>query len=176
MPQLDVNIVMASPMFMDTFRVIRRASSVDDTGRTTSTDEVIDTTGIVQPTGNNTQERPKEYATGRKSCLVITAFRLREQTQNYLPDLVLWRGDTYLVETVEDYTNYGRGFVQASCTSEDLQDTPPGELPSVNPQKVIDGNERNRRLPAANQHERVSDREPAGGLASVLAGRTDRTR
>ena len=56
---------------------------------------------------------------------LITAFRLRAQSQDSLPDLVSWRGDSYLVQTIEDYTNYGRGFVQAYCTSEDLQDAAP---------------------------------------------------
>jgi hypothetical protein len=124
-PQLDVTIVLTSPMFMDTFTVVRRESGVNAQGRTAVIETQIPTTGVVQPSGANTQERPKDYATGRKSCLVITKFRLRQQTQGYLPDLVLWRGDDYLVETVEDYTNYGNGFVQAYCTSQDLQDEPP---------------------------------------------------
>jgi hypothetical protein len=127
MPSLDVNVVLSSPYFMDTFTVVRRISEVNDQGRTATIELKIPTTGVVQPSGANTQERPKDYATGRKSCLVITQFRLRQQTQGYLPDLVLWRGDDYLVETVEDYTNYGRGFVQAYCTSQDLQDAPPME-------------------------------------------------
>jgi hypothetical protein len=127
MPSLDVNVVLSSPLFMDTFTVVRRESGVSDQGRTTTIETQIPTTGVVQPSGANMQERPKDYATGRKSCLVITQFRLRQQTAGYLPDLVLWRGDDYLVETVEDYTNYGRGFVQAYCTSQDLQDAPPME-------------------------------------------------
>jgi galactose-6-phosphate isomerase len=126
-PQLDVNIVLSSPMFMDTFIVVRRVSGVNAQGRMEVTETQIPTTGVVQPSGANTQERPKGYATGRKSCLVITQFRLRAQSDSYAPDLVLWRGDDYLVETIEDYTNYGRGFVQAYCTSQDLQDAPPME-------------------------------------------------
>lgn len=126
-PQLDVNIVLSSPMFMDTFTVVRRNSGVNDQGRMVTVETPMPTTGIVQPSGANTQDRPKDYATGRKSCLVITQFRLRAQSDGYMPDLVLWRGDDYLVETIEDFTNYGRGFVQAYCTSQDLQDAPPME-------------------------------------------------
>ena len=126
-PQLDVNIVLSSLMFMDTFTVVRRTSGVTPQGRTETVETQIPTTGVVQPSGANTQDRPKGYATGRKSCLVITQFRLRSQTQGFIPDLVLWRGDDYLVETVEDYTSFGRGFVQAYCTSQDLQDAPPME-------------------------------------------------
>jgi galactose-6-phosphate isomerase len=132
-PTLDVVDVLSANEFMDTFIVVRRESGVNEQGRMAVTEKKIPTTGVVQPSGANTQERPKDYATGRKSCFVATQFRLRAQSNRYAPDLILWRGDDYLVETVEDYTNYGRGFVQAYCTSQDLQDAPPmGGTGSVN--------------------------------------------
>jgi galactose-6-phosphate isomerase len=125
MPLLDVTAVLSSPMLMDSFTVTRRQSGVSATGRTTMSSTTTTQTGVVSSSGENSQDRPKEYATGRKSILVITTYRLRQQSQGVLPDLVGWRGDLYLVQTIEDYTNYGRGFVQAYCTSEDLQDAAP---------------------------------------------------
>jgi hypothetical protein len=125
-PTLDVVDVLYSAEFMDTFTVVRRDSGVTPQGRSETVETQYATTGVVQPSGANTQERPKDYAAGRKSCFVATQFRLRAQSEGFFPDLVLWRGDDYLVETVEDYTNFGRGFVQAYCTSQDLQDAPPG--------------------------------------------------
>jgi galactose-6-phosphate isomerase len=125
MPLLDVNIVLSSPMLMDSFTVTRRQSGVGTDGRTTISASTTTQTGVVQTSGENSQDRPKEYATGRKSILVITQYRLRQQSQGSLPDLVGWRGDFYLVQMVEDFTNFGRGFVQAYATSEDLQDAAP---------------------------------------------------
>jgi hypothetical protein len=171
-PQLNVNIVLFNPLFMDDFIVVRRSSSVDPDGRVQSDDVQIPTTGVVQPSGENTQERPKQYATGRKSCLVITQYRLREQSEGFLPDLVIWRGDTYLVQTIEDFTNYGPGFVQAYCTSQDLQDAPPEDIPVVNPlAKDEDGNLIDRGLPAPDRPKRLSQPEAARGLAAIMGGR-----
>lgn len=124
-PLLDVTVVLNSPMFMTTFTVVRRVNSVDDYGRTVVNEDRIELSGVIVPAGLNTQERPKEYATGRRSIAVYTQFRLRPQVDGSIPDLVLYRGDDYLVETVEDYTVFGAGFVQAYCTSQDLQDQPP---------------------------------------------------
>ena len=141
-PQLDLNVVLISPMFMDSFKVIRRVQGVDQFGRMTETDSVFQVTGVIHARGDNTQERPKEYGTGRKSIAVYTGFRLRPQTEGYAPDLVVWRGDNYLVQTLEDYSHLAAGFVQAYCTSEDLQDAPPeetGVLPPPELKELTDG-------------------------------------
>jgi galactose-6-phosphate isomerase len=127
MPLLDVNKVLASPNFRTSFVVTRRNSGVDNHGRTSVTTTQFTVVGVINPYGDNTQERPSEYAAGHKSMVVYTPFRLRAQSQAFLPDLITYRGDDYLVRAIEDFTQYGRGFVQAYCTSQDLQDSPPQE-------------------------------------------------
>ena len=176
-PGLDVNIVLASPLFMDDFIVVRRVSSVDEEGRTQTEDSRTTQTGVVQPAGENTQERPSRYTAGRKSCLVITPFRLRMQTVSYMPDLVIWHGDTYTVQTVEDFTNYGRGFVQAYATSQDALDAPPEDIPVINPLAKDEDGEYlgNGGLPAPDQHERLPEPAAARGLAAILGGRNNRS-
>lgn len=128
MPQLNLNVVLTSPMFVDSFTVTRRVQSVDGKGRMQETDTVIAVTGAVHGYGDNAQERPKEYATGRKSIAVYTAFRLRAQSDGFVPDIVTWRDNDFLVEAVWDATHLSAGFVQAYCTSQDLQDQPPQEF------------------------------------------------
>jgi galactose-6-phosphate isomerase len=133
MPQLDPgSVVLFSPMFQTSFSVIRRVQGVDNNGRMTETDTTFPALGVIHAAGENTQERPKDYATGRKSIAVYTQFRLRPQTEGYVPDLVVYRGDNYLVQTMEDYTDFGEGWVQAYCTSQDLQDAPP-QGTAINP-------------------------------------------
>ena len=116
---------LAVHCFVDSFTVIRRVQGVDTTGRMTETDTSLPGTGVVYPVGQNTQERTHDFATGHKSIIVITDMTLRPQTLGFVPDLVTWRGNNYLVQTLDDFTNLGRGFVQAFCTSQDLQDAPP---------------------------------------------------
>lgn len=126
MPLLDVTSVLTSPMFATTFQVTRRVDAVGTNGRNVVTPTTTTQTGVVQPEGDNSDERPEEYGTGRKTISVITKFRLQKQVNGCLPDLVIWRGDTYLVQEVDDLTEYGAGFIEAICTSQDGQDAAPG--------------------------------------------------
>ncbi len=43
----------------------------------------------------------------------------------YQPDIVKWKGDCFLVKSVDDYTQYGAGMVIAECVSQDFDDAPP---------------------------------------------------
>jgi len=134
-PMLDVTEVLFDPMLMDHFNVVRRPSTVSATGTVNQDPEfwtrfenvsgVVQINGKLMANGENVTERPPQYGTGRKSLLVVTTFRIFSQVDGFLPDLIEWRGDQYIVETLEDFTNYGRGFVQAYVTSWDLQDAPP---------------------------------------------------
>lgn len=124
-PQLDVNVVLYSPMFMDSFQVVRRTSGVDESGRTTVVEQTLTVTGVIHEWGNNAQERPKDYAAGQKGITIYTPFRLLQQSDGFLPDLVLYQNDDFLVTGIEDWTRYGRGYVRAYAQSQDLQDEPP---------------------------------------------------
>lgn len=126
MPLLNVTSVLASPFFADRFQVRRRTAVVGPNGRNKNKDDLSWQSGVVQPDGNNTQERNKEEAHGNKTISVITKFPLRDQVNGALPDVVIWRGDEYLVDAVDDLTNYGPGFVEATCISQDAQEAPPG--------------------------------------------------
>lgn len=125
---MNINLagVVSSVMFTVAFKVRRRKAVVSTAGRTKEIDEFFEPVyGLVTPEGDNTQKREKDYATGQKTISVITRFGLRDQVRCALPDLVIWRGDTYLVETVDDCTSFGPGWVEAMCISQDLQDAAP---------------------------------------------------
>jgi galactose-6-phosphate isomerase len=125
MPLLDVNQVLASPNLRTTFLVTRRMVTVDTHGRTSTTTSQYTVVGVINAHGDNTTDRPSEYAASHKSIVVYTPFRLYAQSQGSLPDLITYRGNDYIVRAIEDFTQYGRGFVQAYCTSQNLQDSPP---------------------------------------------------
>lgn len=63
-----------------------------------------------------------------KSVVVITRFALRgvskdsNDNKSYTPDIVKWNNDFFVVIHVEDWSNYARGFVKATCTSIDSVD------------------------------------------------------
>lgn len=123
MPTLDVTEVIDSSEFSDTFTVERRSAVVNANGRTEVTTSLIpDVNGVVYPTAPNNLLRQPDQQNAPQTIDVITTFRLRGPTDGGQPDIVSWAGDRYLVIGLQDYTRWGAGFVQASCSSIDSVD------------------------------------------------------
>lgn len=128
MPQLDVTDLLFDQDLADTFSVQRRQQAVNSWGETTTSVTVFeDLSGAVYPTGNNSLVKQAAFETQAETITVVTTFRLRGVSQDssqqaFLPDLVLWQGNQYLVSMVNDYSQYGQGFIQAECASTNLLD------------------------------------------------------
>lgn len=124
MPMLNPGlVVLSSPMLVDTFAVRRRAVEVLGNGRGKTTDSVVrGIRGVVCATGNNGQKRSEDSAIGFTTYTVITKYPLRKQAEGIEPDLVLWKGRQLQVIDLADYTPYGTGWVEATCTSQTIPD------------------------------------------------------
>lgn len=130
MPDIDVTEILSdSDIAGVPFVVVRREEVVNVHGESELVETRIDAVGSVQPTGDNSLVREEAYQTQAKTLKVVTTFLLRGESKaagrSYQPDLVLWQGDYYLVRTVEDYSQYGAGMVDAECTSVDHVDDAP---------------------------------------------------
>ena len=128
MPTLDVSDAWLCPEMSDfpSFDVIRRAETINGVGRSEVTPTLIpNLVGAIYPTGDNSLVRTEDYQLSRKTITVVTTFRLMETAPGYQPDLVFWHGDSFIVRDLNDYSAWGSGFVEAECTSIDLQDLPP---------------------------------------------------
>jgi hypothetical protein len=125
MATLDVAWVTQVPEFVDAFQVVRRPETVSQHGRTETGAATITAFGTLYPTGDNELVRQEDYTRAAKTLTVVTPFRLRMSAPGFQPDFVLWRGGTYVVRNVRDYSQYGQGFVEAECSTLDAQDTPP---------------------------------------------------
>jgi galactose-6-phosphate isomerase len=135
MPEIDVIDCLLDPdLAADSFVVLRRADVVAANGRTTPVvTDTIPVIGAVYPTGDLSLTRADAYQSQAKTIKVISPFRLRGVAKDtlglrYQPDIVIWRGDKFLVRIVDDYSRYGAGMVEAECSSIDFADLPPGEL------------------------------------------------
>lgn len=47
------------------------------------------------------------------SIRIVTRFRLIDAKAGRTADIVTWRGREYTVTNVNDFTNWGRGFIEA---------------------------------------------------------------
>ena len=126
MPFLDVTDLFFDPMIAgEKFNVVRRQESINPFGEgvlTLTTYENIK--GQVAPYKPFNLNREAAYTTQEKTLQVITTFKLfgasKDQiNRNYQPDLIFWKNDYYIVSELEDYSQYGAGFVSAICTAFD---------------------------------------------------------
>lgn len=133
------------------FSIVRRREYINEHGEQLLVAvQVTGVIGQVSPTANNSLVRDAAFSSQQETIKVITAYRLRgagrapgsrpalawddgidwDQTgffwdqsvaPIYQPDLVLWHGDYYIVQSINDYTPYGAGFLECECTSIEWQ-------------------------------------------------------
>ena len=130
MPLISLSHVLASPMLTDVFSVIRRAQTVSTNGRATSSSQLIpDKSGVVHPSSYNDLKMFPDLQITGKALTIITQFALRSESEvaqkDYLPDIVQWHGDNFIVKQMLDWSSYGPGFVFAICESTDMVDAAP---------------------------------------------------
>ena len=130
MPSLDMSEALTEPSFQDTFSIKRRRQVVNEYGETAMVETTLTgLTGIITMGGDNSLNRGEDEEHQGKTMSIVTQVRLRGaskvSTDQYLPDLILWHGSEFLVNTVEDYTAFGSGWVQAEATSQTAVDGAP---------------------------------------------------
>jgi hypothetical protein len=130
MPMITLTAALTSPMLADTFSVIRRTQVVGNNGRASTENATIPNLfGPVYPSTPDELRLVPDLSNQEKAITVITNFALRGESEaegtQYLPDVVVWKGDNFKVAKLQDWSNYGPGFIFAICTSIDLVDAPP---------------------------------------------------
>lgn len=125
MATLDVSFVPGCAEFGDIFQVVRRAEAIDNFGRSSTTQVIATALGTIYPTGDNRLVRQEDYQRGAKTLTLVTTYRLQQAAPGYQPDVVLFRGNQFVVTSVEDFSQYGAGFVVAECSSMLSIDAPP---------------------------------------------------
>jgi hypothetical protein len=129
LPLLDLSFLTAEPLIAgDRFDVARRQEVVDQGGRVTIVEETFRAQlGAVYPTGPNDLVRDPDRGYATKTITVVTKFPLRMTATGYQPDQVVWpcgSSDRYVVSRISDFSRYGTGFVEATCSAIDAQQSP----------------------------------------------------
>lgn len=123
MPFIDVTDIILDPMIAgEVFTVIRSVETVNNYGESVVTYQTLSGAGSVTPTGANSLVREEAYQTQAKTIRVVTTFALRgaskdENGVSYQPDIVVWRGNHFIVKSMDDFSQYGSGFVDVECAS-----------------------------------------------------------
>lgn len=123
-PFLDVSEVLLDPMIADRFIVNRRVQTLDSHGRVALTSTAMNGVGVVTASSGNDLDRLDDNQRMGRHLTIVTKFRLRGPSPGYQPDTITWKGDTFVVQAIDPYPQYGAGFVQAIAGSMDLLDQP----------------------------------------------------
>ncbi len=125
MALLDVTEILNDPDFVDTFTVQRRSEVIGVNGRSQQTVQTFsNVVGVVTAIGPSDLDRQDGYQTMRRSISIVTKFRIQGEATGIQPDIIVWRGDNFVVKSLEPYPQFGVGFVQVECTSMDQTDVP----------------------------------------------------
>lgn len=117
MALLDVTDVLLDPEFMDTGLLCKRSiQSVGDNGRATNTVTATPFSAVVTSDDGDLLVIVADGERKKGSIMLHTTFRLSAgDGEDNIADVITWQGKDYTVSKVNNYSNFGRGFVAASC-------------------------------------------------------------
>lgn len=125
MPYIEVTSILFDPEIAgEHFQVFRRKENVNPFGEGVLTIETYSIIGQVGPASRNNLDREQSFSAQDKTIRVITTFKLTGASkdidqQDFQPDLIFWKNGYYIVDKVEDFSQYGAGIVSADCTAID---------------------------------------------------------
>ena len=122
MPFLDVSDVLLDPDFATTFTVTRSAAAAGADGNNVVTPSApISVTGVVEPANSNDLRRLPDAESLTGTIAIYTPFALNVLSANTTADIVTWNGRQYTVIDVEDWSQFGAGYVRALARMLSLQ-------------------------------------------------------
>lgn len=111
MSYVDVSFLLSDPDFAETVNVTRRTEVIGINGRTTIVPETIQIVGSVAPGKLSPMTRQPEDTYSGQAITVYSKTKLNGPKFGYLPDIINWRGDAYIVNMTYDYNT----FTVAEC-------------------------------------------------------------
>lgn len=115
MPTIDVSDVLNDPEFRTTFQVRRGTQSINSHGRATLAETTTTQSGVVYPANGRQLFRNAEGEHVAGDIIVISKFRLTNGSGATQADIVTWAGSEWTVIGVNDFSEYGQGFIVATC-------------------------------------------------------------
>lgn len=114
MALIDVTELLSDPDFADTFTYARRVQVMVN-GRATFAESGGDVVGSVQINAPEVLERFPDAGRPDQWIRIYTTTRLiaQDDAAATYGDVITWRGRTYQVKAVDDWGNYGVGYVKA---------------------------------------------------------------
>lgn len=115
MPALDLSELLVDPDLSHDFQIVRQQQGVGDDGVAyTKAAVTYDVVGVIVPKGKELV-RVEEGQRMQAKLEVYVAFELTAGQDDVEPDVIVWGKRSYRVMAVEDYSQFGNGWVKATC-------------------------------------------------------------
>ena len=121
MASIDITELLDDPDFSDTFFLRRQHQNIDSSGLAHNAETSVACDGVCFPGEGNKLIRTRDGDRVESDMTIVTRTILRAGRGGEPADNVEWMGQRYVVTLVEDYANWGGGFVQARCNLLDLR-------------------------------------------------------
>lgn len=113
MARLNPGRVINHASMSDNFTVVSQVERTDsDTGRSTFVQTQAPGVGVVTMASPSDLRRLPDSQTMERVISIVSTSPLQGPTPQRQPDIVIWRGDGYIVQDVQPYPQYGIGFYQ----------------------------------------------------------------
>lgn len=118
---LDVTDVLRDPDFTDLITIISREDSINEYGEMVlEYSEGVEDYAVVEGVDKKTLDMLPDSARLRNPIVVFYNGVLNLETDTTYADIVVWNGKRYQVYLIlEDFGNFGDGFVKAVCLQVD---------------------------------------------------------
>lgn len=123
---LDLSHVLASPdLAGQPFTLVRRPRAVGEDGRAAIGAYPVPMAGSVQPAPAREMARLPDEDRHLAGIMVFTAAPVHVGGPDHAPDLIVWRGATYTVRSVRDWSQFGGAHFEALAVLEPVQGAAP---------------------------------------------------
>lgn len=130
MPRLNVARVLRSRCFASRLDVVQRAVTVGANGLMVVSETALDPKPVgvvVQGSPKGMTQEPDSSYTGKAIIVYVYQARLYDITMAQAPnsqrqpDLVVYKGNRYVVRAVYDWSDWGAGWYAADCELLDVE-------------------------------------------------------
>lgn len=120
MATIDVSELLSDPDFESSFEVIRSIETVGSDGRAVFTTTDFDACGVIQPASGRSLQLLPDSVRIEGAIQIWTQQTLHMNDGDHSADIIKWQHRHYIVSNIQDFSNYGEGYLQAVCTLHDL--------------------------------------------------------
>lgn len=118
MGSVDVSDLLSDPDFVDPMTLIHRVSDVNCLGENKLKECGVGTFGSIQPASGKTLQRlPEAFRVANVMSFWVKGKIISDGSHQY-PDILVFKGSRFAVQTTFDWTNWGEGWCEGTCVRE----------------------------------------------------------